>query len=177
VGRHQRAAVATFEVFKLYRTKQNQGCWNPARNLVHATVVVVVGVGGAHNVGTAWAGHVNRLNAPIVFCGKLVFHGLAFSQRAETVLVNGGLVYENVWGAIVRDQEAKALGAVEPLHSAAHFPIRREEAGQRGGRSVSHGRVRPRAELVGNETESHFFSEEISFDKISLLVPMNCSVG
>ena len=161
------------------KTKQKRGCSNPAGDLVRAAVVVVVGVGGAHNVSAAWASDVDSLNASIVFCGELVFHSLAFSQGAEAVLVNGGLVYEYIGGAIVRNEEAKALGAVEPLHGAAHFPVGRKEASKCWGRSVSHGRERPRAELLGNETESHCFSEErvVALTNFSLSVLKNCSVG
>src|SRR5580693_9192965 len=49
-------------------------------------------------------------------CGEL--DALVLLQAAETVGLDGGVVYEDVGGAVIRGDETIALVSVEPLHGA-----------------------------------------------------------
>jgi hypothetical protein len=49
-------------------------------------------------------------------CGEL--DSLVLLQAAETVSLDGGVVYEDVGGAVIRGDETIALVSVEPLHGA-----------------------------------------------------------
>src|ERR1700733_1395146 len=49
-------------------------------------------------------------------CGEL--DSLVLLQAAETVGLDGGVVYEDVGGAVIRGDETIALVSVEPLHGA-----------------------------------------------------------
>ena len=52
------------------------------------------------------------------------FHRLPFTQGAESFHLDFGLVAEQVFAAVVRSDEPKTLGLIEPLDFASHlFPI------------------------------------------------------
>jgi hypothetical protein len=55
-------------------------------------------------------------NAKIVIVSKAVIPVIMIAQRPEPVVVDHGVVHEHIHEAILRDNETKALGGVEPLH-------------------------------------------------------------
>src|SRR5579864_8865546 len=63
-----------------------------------------------------------RLAAGLAVALDLVAHLLAFAQPPEVRALDGRDVHEHVLAAVIRLDEAKALGGVEPLYSSSrHF--------------------------------------------------------
>jgi hypothetical protein len=100
----------------------------------------------ATRTGTIWeraaAGrsYVDGLGAAVVAGSDDELDGVALVEAAEAVGLDGGLVHEEVLAAAFGGDEAKPLGAVEPLDGASH-PLRRH----RGRRS----KESPRSERRG----------------------------
>ena len=80
-----------------------------------AAVVVAIPAGSTLDGRTTGAGHVESLGTAIITLLDGVLDRLTLVKAAEALRLDAGLVDEQLLAAIIRGDEAEALGGVEPL--------------------------------------------------------------
>jgi hypothetical protein len=105
-----------------------------------SAVAAATRTGTTGECAAAGCSYVYGLGAAVVAGSNDELDGVALVEAAEAVGLDGGLVHEEVLAAAFGGDEAKPLGAIEPLDGASH-PLRRH----RGRRSKEN----PRSERRG----------------------------
>lgn len=88
------------------------------RVVASATAAAIALLWGALWVGAIRACDIHSPGPAVIASLDHKLHRLAVSEGSEAVCDDAGLVHKHIVGAVAGRDETKALGCVEPLHSA-----------------------------------------------------------